>query len=255
MTQKDKEVDLLIKRVIQGEMENSPPPISTDKAWEQLNMKLNNRQSRFKPSRLYKNKLFYAVAIIFISLVIILSPQTSSAYHTIVEVFQKVQENVTQLFIKVEDKSPENEDAPIIDDMYIIDEDELISLELDLEEAQRETVFSIKQPKVVPEEYTLKNVTVFKGENAKSEDITLNYEGNEGNFNINQKLFEESFSAGVTIDNNDTQIESVDIHEHSGSLLQYKNGFLELIWVTESHYYSISGPLSKDQIIKIATSM
>lgn len=255
MTQKDKEVDLLIKRVIQSEMENSSPPISTDKAWEQLNMKLNNRQSRFKQSRFYKNKLFYAIAIIFISLVIILSPQTSSAYNTIVEVFQKVQENVTQLFIKVEDKSPANENAPITDDMYIIDEDELISLELDLEEAQKETVFSITQPKFVPEEYTLKDVTVYKSENEKSDDIILHYEGNEGSFNIEQKVFGESFSAGLTIDNNDTQIESVDIHEHSGSLLQYKNGFLELIWVTESYYYSISGALSKDQVIKIAKSM
>lgn len=255
MTKNSEDFDRLIKKSIQFEMENSPPPLSTDKAWEQLNARLNNRQPSFKRSRFFTSKLFYAVAIIFISLVIILSPQSSSAYNTLVEVFQKVQENVTQLFIKVGDDSPLNEGLSPIDDMGMIDETAKNTLKLDLADAQKETVFSIKQPKFVPEEYILKDVIVLKNGDRKSGNISLYYEGNEASFRIDQKLLVESFSAGVTIDNDDYQIESVDIHGDSASLLYHKSGLLELVWANESHYYMISGMLSKDEIIKIAKSM
>ena len=249
-----KDADLLIKKAIRNEMENSPPPLPTDEAWKQLEAKLKDQQPSSSHSPFLKSKLFYAVAIIFISLIILLSPQSSSAYSTFVEVFQKVQENVTQLFIKVEGDSPSGDKLPSTDDIYIID-DEMISRELSLEDAQEGTAFIIKQPKIVPEGYTLKNVTIFKSDNEKSDDITLNYEGSEGYFNMNQKLFGESFSAGITVDNEDAQIDSIDIHGRSANLLQYKDDFLELIWVTEDHYYSISGTLSKEEIVEIAKSM
>lgn len=250
----DENIDLIIKKAIRKEIENSPPPMPTDQAWKQLETKLNNQQPRSIRSPFYKNKLLYAVAILFISLIILLSPQSSSAYSTIVEIFQKVQTNVTQLFIKVGDDSPSGNDTPSTDDNYTIDE-EMITLELSLEDAQEETAFIIKQPKYIPGGYTLKNVTIHKSETKKSEDIILNYEGNEGSFNINQKMLEESFSAGITINNNDAQIDSIEIHEQSANLLQYEADFLELVWVTEDFYYSISGMLSKEEVIEIAESI
>lgn len=255
MTQENREVDLLIRKVIQNEMKNSPPPMPVNKVWEQLESRLNDRQPNYKRSPFYKNKLFYAVAIIFISVIIFLSPQSSGAYSTIVEVFQKVQENVTQLFIKVEDNDPPGEAPPLEDDMYMIEELELITLELSIEDAQKETAFIINQPQIVPEGYTLRSVTVFKSENEQSDDIFLNYEGTEGHFDINQRLLEESFSAGVTINNDDAQIDTIDIRGRTASLLQHENDFLELIWVIESHYYSISGMLSREEIIEIAESI
>lgn len=258
MTQlSDKDVDQLIKNAIRNEVENSAPPMSADEAWEQLSSKLNGQHPRSNRVPFFKRKLFYAVAIIFISLIILLSPQTGVAYSKLIEVFQNVQENVTHLFIKVgDDGSPSNVQPPETDDadIYIV-EDEFGSFELSLEDAQVETAFMIKQPKVIPEGYTLQNVTVIKSETEKSDDIYLNYESSEGSFNINQRLVDESFGVGVTVDNDDTQIDSVDIHGYPGSLFQYKDNFLELIWVTESHYYSISGMLSRDEIIEISESM
>jgi hypothetical protein len=252
---KDKDSDLLIKRAIQSEMKSSPPPLPIDEAWKQLETKLNEQRPSPSRSPFYKSKLFYAVAILFISLIILFSPQSSGAYSTIVEVFQKVQENVTQLFIKVEDDiGPPSDEVPPPDDMFVTDGD-MISLELSFEDAQDETQFIIKQPKVVPKGYTLKNVTVFKSKNKESKDITLNYEASEGNFNINQRLLGESYSAGVTIDNDDAQIDTIDIYGQSGSLLQHKDHLLELIWVSGDHHYSISGTLLKEEIIEIAKSM
>lgn len=255
MTKNNNEIDLLIKEVIQSEIENIPPPMPVNKAWEQLETKLNAQQSYSKRLPFYKYKMFYAVAIILISLIIFISPQTSGAYSKLVEVFQNVQENVTQLFIKVSDKAPSGEELSLSDDIYMIEEPEMVSYEMSIEDAQQETSFIIKQPKFVPEGYILENVTVFKSQIELSNEIFLNYSGKKGNFDINQKLLEESFSGGVTINNDDAQIDSVDIQGLSASLLQYHSGFLELIWVTESHYYSISGTLSRDEIIEIAESM
>src|SRR5699024_3024677 len=172
-----------------------------NKAWEQIESRLNEQQPSYNRTPFYKNKLFYAVAIIFISLIIILSPQTSGAYSKLVEVFQNVQENVTQLFIKVEDGNSSGENPPFSDDMYLIEEPDMTLLELSIEEAQEETAFFIKQPKFVPEDYALKNVTVIKGVIEQSNEVFLNYEGRKGDFEINQKMLEESFSGGITIDN------------------------------------------------------
>lgn len=256
MTQYHHKVDRMIEEAIQSEIKNSPPPMPVNEAWKQLEAKLNHRQATVNQSPFYKNKLFYAVAIIFISLMVFFSPQKSVAYSKFVEVFQKVQENVTQLFIKVEDRDSSGSDFPPEDEMYIVDEPEMNSLQLTLEEAQKETAFFIKQPDFIPEGYLLKNVTILKSEIGQSNDVYLNYEGEEGSFEINQKLLEESFSGGVTINNDDAQIDTIDFQGQTASLLHYKNGFIELIWVTESHYYSISsGILSEDQMINIAKSL
>ncbi|HLQ98725.1 MAG TPA: DUF4367 domain-containing protein [Candidatus Dormibacteraeota bacterium] len=256
MMQYRNEVDLLIKKAIQSEIEDTPPPMPVDKAWEQLEAKLDRQPYRSNRSPFYKNKLIYAVAVILISFIVFISPQTSGAYSKFIEVFQRVQDNVTQLFIKVEDRDSSGSNVAPEDEMYIVEEPEMDSVELGIEEAQKETAFFIKQPKFVPEGYVLKNVTVLKSEIGQSNDIFLHYEGEEGSFEINQKLLEESFSGGVTINNDDAQIDTIDFQGQSASLLHYKNGFIELIWVTESHYYSISsGILSEDQMINIAKSL
>ncbi len=245
---------MLIKKVIQNEMENSPPPMPVNKAWEQLESRLNGQQPSYNRTPFYKSKLFYAVAIIFISLIIFLSPQNSDAYSKLVQVFQNVQENVTQLFIKVGDNGPLDNEMEPMDDTFII-EDDIMSIELSLKDAQEETLFTIKEPKIVPEGYTLEDVTIFKSGNEKSEDIILNYEASNGSFKINQKLLGETFSAGLTISNDDTQIDTIDIYGSSANLIEYKDESLELVWVTEEYYYSISGVLSKEELIKIAQSL
>src|SRR5690625_1084234 len=113
--------------------------MSADEAWKQLSPKLNGQHPRSNRVPFFKRKLFYTVAIIFISLMILLSPQTGVAYSKLIEVFQNVQENVTQLFIKVGDDGPPSDaQPPMTDDIYII-EDEMVSLELSFEDAQKET--------------------------------------------------------------------------------------------------------------------
>lgn len=255
MTKNSEDFDLLIKKTIQIEMDNTPPPMSTGEAWQQLAGKLNEQHPSSRRYPFVKSKLFYAVAIIFISLVILLSPQNSGAYSAIVEMFQKVQDNVTQLFISVGDNDPSSKGMPPEDAAYIVGDTDMTSPELSIEDAQEATGFFIKQPKFVPERYQLEDVTVFGSGDEESNEVIVNYKGEKGYFSIHQKILEESFSAGVTIDNNDTQIDEINIHGRPASLLEHKADFLELIWVTEDYYYSISGMLSKDEIIEIAGSM
>src|SRR5690625_339078 len=113
MMQYRNEVDLLIKKAIQSEIEDTPPPMPVDKAWEQLETKLNRQAYRSNRSPFYKNKVIYAVAVILISFIVFISPQTSGAYSKFIEVFQRVQDNVTQLFIKVEDRDSSGSNVEI----------------------------------------------------------------------------------------------------------------------------------------------
>lgn len=246
---------MIIKKAIQHEMENSPPPTPVNKAWEQLEARLNDQQPSYDRPPFYKSKLFYAFAIIFISVIIFLSPQNSGAYTKLVEVFQKVQENVTQLFVSVGGGSPLDNEIEPTDEGLIMDDNDLMYLDLSLEDAQEETLFTITEPKVVPEGYVLKDVTVLKEGNEKSDEVFLNYEANSGDFTINQSILTESFSTGILMSSDDIQIDTIDIHGRPANVMEYKDGSLELVWATENYYFSISGTLSKEELIQIAQSM
>lgn len=254
---KDEHIDEFIQEALHHEIENIPsPPISADDAWMKLRSKLNEQRPTPNHS-IFRKKIIYSVAILFIVSLIVFSPQGSEAYSKVIEIFQKVQGNVIQLFGKVGDNDPTNGDAPSSesDDIMIINESEILTIQLDLEGARQATDFMINIPKVVPEGFFLKDVTVFKRADEQSKDIILNYEGKGRSFNVIQKPVEDSLSFGVTANNDEVQVESIEINGNPANLLQHDNGFLELIWVTGSHYYSISGVISQDEIIEIAKSI
>jgi hypothetical protein len=232
--------------------------MSTNEAWEIFNKRREQKRRKKKsikiPTIFNKKFAYLASSIIIVISLFTLAPQNGAAFSKLTEIFNKIQGNVAQLFIKV-GGSEENENGPSSDEFTLIEGSEVISEQMNIEQAQSETSFPIIIPKWVPSDYYLKNVTVFKKTNKKSQDIYLNYQGDQKEFTIREVAIGNEFGLGAMVDQEDTKLEEVNINGYSATLLIYKNGFMGLAWTTQNHYLLIEGFLSKEQIVKIAESM
>lgn len=254
----DKDMDRLIEEAIKEEFNSITPPMSTNEAWEMFNKRREQKKRKNKSIKIltiFNKKFVYVVSsIIIVISLFALAPQNGAAFSKITEIFNKIQGNVVQLFIKV-GGSEENENGPSSDEFTVIEGSEVISEQMNLEQAQNVTSFAIVAPKWVPADFYLKDVTVSKKTNEKSEDIYLNYQGDQKEFKIREIIIGNEFGLGATVDEEDTKMEEVDINGHTATLLIYKNGFIELVWTTQNHYFLIEGFLTRVQMLKIAKSM
>lgn len=254
----DKDMDRLIEEAIKEEFNSITPPMSTNEAWEMFNKRREQKKRKNKSIKIltiFNKKFVYVVSsIIIVISLFALAPQNGAAFSKITEIFNKIQGNVVQLFIKV-GGSEENENGPSSDEFTVIEGSEVISEQMNLEQAQQETEFPIIVPKRLPSGVHLKNVTVLKKANIKSKEIYLNYMGSDNQFTIREMVVGNRFGFGASFDQEDTKVEEININGHKANLIKYKNGFMGLVWITQNHYLSIEGNITKEQIIRIAESM
>ncbi|KXG43748.1 DUF4367 domain-containing protein [Tepidibacillus decaturensis] len=255
----DRDIDQWIKEAVREEIQNSPPPpLTTQEAWEQLSQRLHEPQQNKYTKRswpFFRSKLFYVACIMVVMIFVLWKPNNSSAFAKLTEMFHKVQGTIVQLFVNVGNLPDKDENAPTSEDFVIIEGSEITSEKMSLEEAQKQTAFTIKIPQKIPEEFTLNSVTVIKQKNQPNKEVYLHYQGSQRMFMIYEKTIDDSFGASVMADEEDTKIEEVNIHGQQARLLTYKNETLELVWVTSNYYFSISGKLSREEIINIAKSI
>lgn len=253
----DDHLEQLMKAAVTESIKNSPPPpLSSDEAWEKFKRKQHENHIKSNKTSMFKNKFIYAASLLLaFGSMMAFSAQNGSAFGRLSDIFQMTQGNVVQLFGKVGDEPKKDKNAPTSDQFSIVEGSEIIAKQVSLEEANQETAFTITIPKQIPKEFTLKNVTVSKTVGEKSKDIYLHYKSEKRAFTMNQKLTGEQFGFGMTVDRDDTKVEQITIQGQRGSLLQFKNGTLKLIWVSQRYYYSIQGKLTKDEAIRIAESM
>lgn len=246
--------DNLIQETIREKISNnSPSPLPVSDAWQQLNQRLHERN--VKSTIPLQRKFIYAASIVsvFVLLTVFL-PHKSFAFTRLTEIFQKIEGVMVQLFTRSGDVQ-NNADAPTPDEFSIVEGSEIVTQKMNLDQAQKLTSFNISVPKVLPSEFSLKYVTVLKKGTERSREIFLNFEGNDRGFIINEKLVGGQLGSGTVVDREDTQVEQISLNGQEASLLSFKNGTTQLIWVTQTNYFSIEGKLTKQEIIQISKSM
>lgn len=256
---KSDSLDQLIKEAIHEEIEQTPTPMySVGEAWEKLEEA--RKKHPVRQPRSFKNVWMYAVSIfVILASVALFSTSQGLASPTLTQFLQQVQGKMGHLFLKVGQDTGFG-DPPQTggsEEDSVIVESEFESVQMSLQEARQETAFPIVLPTYIPKAYHLENVTVMKGEDELSTDILLHYEGaDEEGFVINQQAIGEAFGMGMVFDNEDTQIENIIVNGEQAQLLTIQDDLRELLWVKGGQmYYSISGNLSKQEIIEVAESM
>ncbi|MCR2823744.1 DUF4367 domain-containing protein [Lederbergia panacisoli] len=250
---KEIHLDELIREVLDEKMDDFPAPsLTAAEAWSQIQKQMNEKKVTTHPLRAYR-KYFLIAASILIILIFATAPQSSIAFNQLTDIFYTVQGNVVHLFGKSEGGSMKGE--PAEGGFEVIEDSEIISKQMSLEEAKNAAHFPILTPKSLSEEFQLVEVTVMDGYEQKVEAVYLNYVGDDKGFILTEMPIEYQFGFGATMDNDDVTIEEIQIKGQKGSLVIYKNGDAQLIWMTQSHYFSIEGNLSKEEIITIAKSI
>ena len=257
MNQKDeKHMEKLVREAIQKEMESGPePPLSVEEAWERLNQSrgANPKKKRFR--RVNKMVVLAASFLIALTVILSFSPGNGSAFTTITDVFQKVQGEAMHLFFSSRETPKNQENAPTSEDAVVIKDSKLTSERMPLEEAKQETSFPIRIPEFVPDDFTLKDVTVFKWTGEVSREISLHYTSDSREFMINQKFIEESFGMGLTSGRDDVEVKQISIKGNEATLMQYKNKTVRLIWLDQKYFFSIRGKLTEEEVVKIARAL
>ncbi|WP_226035475.1 DUF4367 domain-containing protein [Aquibacillus saliphilus] len=253
-----KSEDEIYREIVRDELKNTPtPPLSVDEAWSRFsNVRNQQPQKRNINFHSYSKWIGIACVLLIISSLLLLSPGNGSAFSKVTDIFQKAQGKVVNLFFSSDVNQEDQQDTPSSEDFIIVENSTFDSEQVSLEDAKTIATFPVRIPKDIPSPFSLKDVTILKKKNSEgSNEIVLNYSGNEREFIINEKFEEGSFGSGVTADSDDTQVEQISLNGKEASFLNYKNGTTRLIWLDQSYYFSISGQLSKEEIINVAKSL
>ncbi|QTD40405.1 DUF4367 domain-containing protein [Sporosarcina sp. Te-1] len=247
----NRDFDDLIREALQEQIHRQPlSKLTVVEAWERLEA----RKSTSFPRRKMKGwGMLLSLAVACTLLFFIWSPGHGSAYGNLVVWFQQIQGSVVQLFGGKSEKI-DSMDLPKATAFQVIETPDYQTEQLSMEKAQSVTDFPIILP-AVPNDFQLAHVDVIRKQNEMSKEIYLNYTNGHRDFTIAEFSSTESFSFGIMADQDDALLEELIIGGQKGSLITYKNNTRQLIWMTESHYFSIEGNLTKEEIIKIAKSM
>ncbi|HEY4552229.1 MAG TPA: DUF4367 domain-containing protein [Bacillaceae bacterium] len=244
-------LDSFLREALEEKMAESPPPLLTmEEAWKKI------RKPKKKAGRYYGLSILAAasVCILFFS---IWSPGGGAADGRLVQILHTVQGSVLQFFGGTEAKPlPKGGETPPTDEGFaVIEDSEAVSERMSLEEAQKVTDFAIKIPKSVPSDARLDHVAVTRQAGEKSREIYLHYMRGGTPFTFTQMSASDQFGFGGAADGDDTKIEDVLISGQKGILIVFKNGHVQLIWMTQTHYYSIEGDVTKEEAMQMANSM
>ncbi|MCG3086488.1 DUF4367 domain-containing protein [Sporosarcina cyprini] len=249
----DRDFDDLVREALQEQIHRQPlSEVTIEEAWKRLEAGRNTSPPRRKMKGW---GMLLSLAAACMLLFFIWSPGNGFAYGNLVVWFQQIQGSVIQLMGGNTEKAETMvTDMPDATAYQVIETSEYETDQLSVEEAQSVTDFPIVLPEV-PVDFELSHVDVIRKQNEKSKEIYLNYIGGDREFTIAQLSSTESFSFGIVADRDDSKVEEWIIGTHKGSLITYKNNLRQLIWMTETHYFSIEGNLTEEEIVEIARSM
>lgn len=129
-----------------------------------------------------------------------------------------------------------------------------------LEETQRKIHFGLSVPKYMPKDYYLDKIEV-ANKNPKHEIVALIYTVNEETrpkkiITITQNYIHDDLATSINVAREpDTIMKEIKIQDTEYLMFIFGNGFSEIFWDKGNISYMILGPLSEDEIIKIAESM
>ncbi len=127
--------------------------------------------------------------------------------------------------------------------------------QMELKEALEITDFPILVPRSLPEEFTMSQVKVIRKPQEKSTEVYLIYQGKKRSFIISELAIGEESGFGTVVNRSNTEVLEILINGQKAHLFLFKNGMSRLVWMKESHYFSIEGRLTRDEIISIAESI
>jgi hypothetical protein len=256
MKKKDLDLENLIREIVKEDYGNVPEsPLSKQETWGRIQQSIDKKQKKTHGSIIHKQikKVSIACAIVLILYGSLFQSQSASAFNWVTDLFLNARGTITQLFGSAGESGPIEGDKPE-PQIKVVGED--VKLEtMSFENAQKVTRFPIVIPKKIPEGFFLRDVTVELKNDKKSDQIILNYTNGEESITIREIHIEKKLGYSMSIDNEDTKIQEIDINGKQGTLFIFKDGSKKMVWVREDIQIIINSLLTEEELIQIARSM
>ncbi|MGP4040024.1 DUF4367 domain-containing protein [Gracilibacillus sp. D59] len=229
-------------------------PHSKEENWEKIIREVSkeNQDQKKKP----KKSLLVAamLAVIVIGSAFAQSDQIQ-AFDWFVKMFVTTDGDTTQINQTTTGESEPSTDSLPDFNTIKTEEVQVDSKEMTYEEAQAETEFYIAKPTYLPDNYRLETVTVFY-ENSSAKESQLNYVNDTNNIlTLHQTYQPNDFADAKVVDNEDTVVKTVALDSGEASLLEFKDGMIQIIWSTPQMDWLLEGKEKEENLIKIAESI
>ncbi|WP_163582450.1 DUF4367 domain-containing protein [Gracilibacillus saliphilus] len=230
-------------------------PHSKDENWETIISEISQTNQHQKK---IPKKSLLAVAMIIVIVMGSAFVQTNQmqAFDWFVNMFVTTEGDKTQITQTTNEKEPSTDALPDFDNITtnaVPGE----SKEMTFEEAQDETDFNIFAPSYLPDGYQLESVTVFYEEVSAGE-VQLEYVNNLNDNDVimlYQTYQPDDFSAAKVVDNEDTEIKTIELDGGEARLIEFMDGHIQIIWSTPKTNWLLEGSENKEQLIKVAESI
>ncbi|WP_449537689.1 DUF4367 domain-containing protein [Ferdinandcohnia sp. Marseille-Q9671] len=239
-----------LKDSIKSEYENAPlPPSSKEDTWLKIQQGFASSQKKKKMSK--PSLLAASLFVTFILGTLVFENSQGDAFGWITKYFQKDNGTITQIEDSIsqgEANSPTLPPPDTLQEIGTLTKEEIMSLS----EAQEIADFHIVTPSELPDGYELLHVTVVYGENETSNDIMLNY---NNQLTIQQINTVGDMGNALTVDNEDTNVQTVNVNGEKATLLTFKDDTTRLSFNYLKTKIIISGSLSEEELLSLAKSM
>jgi len=226
-------------------------------SWSVVEIKLRKRKQRKKVIRRIQMVTGFACASIIISLLIaITNSNNSQAYASLSSFWKNIQNNVVEVFLK---KPEHNSDSALTSSPPSEEHTNfpnVIPEKTTLEEAQNKLDFSVLLPTLLPEQFNLTGVRIFKESDDQYRSIYLEYTNQQGTLvKMTERLLTDNTGVKTEIYEGTGEIKDVYINEHPAILMLLQDGMLNLEWIVGDIKLSLSGILSESEAIDWAKSV
>lgn len=230
-------------------------------SWQQVQHRLQKIGRR----KMFVRRIKLTAAIIACSLVIsfFMNDNFPTSYANIASLLKKVQGNIIEIFYEAppDRESTRAKTAPPEDKPPASNRpgSSFAPEKTSLEDAKNKMAFPLLTPSYVPEKFRLDAVFVTKETNGTYNDAYFEYLDEAGELlKISQRKIEGKTGAIKTEINSDSgEFFDVLVGEHPAILFVDRNGSItSLEWLTKDRIkIYISGPIAKEDILKIGTSL
>jgi len=247
MTQYMDDFDRRLSREIKESGQQIETP-NREEVWAEIEKRI--REPRRKMSA-FKKAVIAAAVLVFLGTGTLATSKYASADFVLVKVMRTFWNNIASISGVVQTTS-EALPRGATEETGVAEEKRLIPLK----EAQRLLDYDIILPQDIPEGFKLAGVYVRRGDQMSPVKLYFEHTGGKGNLTIEEKPLTRASAFSHNIRINDAEIKEVDIGGSSATLIYFKNmESRQLMGQTPAMYYTIEGPVTEEEILRIGRSM
>lgn len=252
MKEHDVKLEQLLKETLkeEGEKINLPP---AEDVWQEIAQGLSSRILDRK--RNLRRKIIAAAVILAVSAggFSTVFPQKVTAFgKKLMQVVTSVTGDTvtinTTMREESETKSEQSAPPPTEDSSKPI-RPQIVSLE----EARRISPFPFRTPRYLPSGFQLKQVRIVKSEVTAI--IMLEYGRDKNELSIHQENIIGEMAASDNVRAGEAKLKEIDINGNKGTMFEFNNGLVDIIFLNDGIRYQLSGYLNSDEMIKVAKSL